>query len=180
MSKKPEIILDFNNRNFKAPVLAKTILDNDLVNELMAFAFDKDQLVSNRAMWVVTHCASIDPERIKPFHTKLITHLKDKEIHSGVVRSILHIFQKQPVPKKWESFVLDKCFEYAQNPSEPIAVRAFAMTVIYNISTPYPELLLELSVVLSHLITVDESAGIKARARNILKDIAKLKFKQQW
>lgn len=177
MHKKTNIILDFNNRNFKAPLLAKTIMDNNMENELMSFALDKDQLVSNRAMWVVTHCADMEPDRFKPFHVKFINHLKHKGIHSGVVRSILRIFQEQPVPKKMESFVLDKCFEYAQNPSEAIAVRAFAMTVIYNISKPYPELLNELSAVLTHLISYDESAGIKARAKNILKDITKLKTK---
>lgn len=177
MRKKQGIILDFNNRDFKAPLLAKTILENNMENELISFALDKDPLVSNRAMWVVTHCSDIDPMRIKPFHIKLIKHLKNEEIHSGVVRSIMRIFQNQPVPKKMESFVLDKCFEYVQNPSEAIAVRAFAMTLIYNIAKPYPELLNELSVVLTHLSSFDESAGIKVRSRNILKDIAKLKSK---
>jgi hypothetical protein len=178
VQKNPAIILDFNNRNFKAPALAKLILDNKLENELLAFAFDKDPLVSNRAMWVVTHCSDLEPSRIKPFHAKLISHLKQKGIHSGVLRSILHIFQSQKVPKKWETFLLDKCFEYVQNPSEAIAVRAFAMTVIYNISKPYPELLTELSAVLSQLIAVDESAAVKARSRNILKVIANNKYKK--
>ncbi|MES2567522.1 MAG: hypothetical protein V4565_11680 [Bacteroidota bacterium] len=178
MQKKPDIIIDFTNRNFNANKLAREILDNRSESELISFAIDKDPLISNRAMWVVTHCADIDPSRIKPFYVKLINHLKFKEIPSGNVRSILRIFQNQPVPKKFESFVLDKCFEYLQNPSEAIAVRVFAMTVAFNISISYPELLNELLAVLSHLRSFDESAGIKSRSRKILKDIDKLKSKK--
>ena len=167
----------FENRNFNVQELAKTILENKLENELLVYALSDNQLVSNRAIWVLTHCADMEPERIKSFHEILINHLKNKNLHSGVVRSVLRIFQEQPVPKKYESFMLDKCFEYIKNPSEAIAVRVFAMTVVYNISKPYPELLNELSIVLNHLNIEEESAGIINRAKHTLKDIAKLKSK---
>jgi hypothetical protein len=165
----------FENRNFNALELAKTILKNNIENELLVYALNKNQMLSNRAMWVLSHCADLDFERIKPFQVKLINHLKNKNIHSGVIRSVLRIFQEQPIPKKHESFMIDKCFEYIKNPKEAIAVRAFAMTVVYNISKPYPELLSELSIVLTHLNIEHESAGIINRAKNTLKNIAKLK-----
>lgn len=165
----------FENRNFNAKELAKTILANHLENQLLILALeDKDELLSNRAVWVLTHCSDLDSERIKPFHTKLINHLKNKHIHSGVVRSVLRIFQNNQVPKKMESFMLDKCFEYIKNPTEAIAPRAFAMTVAFNISKPYPELLNELAIVLTHLNMTHESAAINARARITLKAIAKI------
>ena len=164
----------FENRNFNAKELAKTILANNLEEKLLISALDKDDLVSNRAMWVLTHCSDLDSNRIKPFHVKLINHLKNKHIHSGVVRSILRIFQNNPVPKKMESFMLDRCFDYIKNPSEAIAPRAFAMTVAFNISKPYPELLHELSILLNEISIIDESAGVKNRAKNTLKEIAKI------
>lgn len=178
---KPKIeinhILDFENRNFKAPELAKTILDNNLENELLILALDNNQLISNRAMWVLNHCNDLEFDRIKPFYVKLINHLKNKNLHSGVIRSILRMFQSYPVPKKLEAFILDKCFEYLKNPSESIAVRAFAMTVALNISKPYPELLNELSIVLNHLSATEQSAGLINRTKNTLKGITKLKLK---
>lgn len=167
----------FENRNFNAQELAKTILENKLENELLIYALSDNQLISNRAIWVLTHCADIEPERIRPFHEILINHLKKNKLHSGVVRSIVRIFQTQPVPEKLQSFMLDKCYDFIKNPSEAIAVRAFAMTVVFNISKPYPELLNELSIVLSHLNIEEESAGIINRAKHTLKDIAKLKLK---
>lgn len=171
-------ILDFKNRNFKAPVLAKTILSKNLEKELLVFALDKDQLISNRAIWVLNHCADIEPDRIKLFHSKLISHLKNKNLHNGVIRSVLRIIRNHPVPKKQESFMLDKCLEYIKNPSEAIAVRAFAMPVAFNIAKPYPELLNELEIILRNFNIAEESAGIKVTIRNTLNKIAKLKVKQ--
>lgn len=164
----------FENRNFNPKELAKTILVNHLEHKLLILALDKDEMISNRAMWVLNHCADLDFERIKPFHTKLINHLKNKKIHSGVIRSILRIFQNQTIPKKLESFMLDKCLEYIKNPSQAIAARAFAMTVALNISKPYPELLNELTIILTHLNITEESAAVNARAKMTLKAIAKI------
>ncbi len=181
MSSKSNIDLDsvFENRNFNPAELAESILLNHMENKLLILALDKDQAISNRAMWVLSHCADIDADRIKPFHSKLINHLKNKSLYSGVIRSILRIFQTQDVPKKLETFMLDKSFDYIKNPKEAIAVRAFAMTVAFNISKPYSELLHELSMVLSNLNYAQESAGIKNRATHTLKDIAKLNTKHQ-
>lgn len=175
LKNKIDISSIFENRNFNAQELAKTILFEKLENELLVYALSTNQLVSNRAIWVLTHCADMEPERIKPFHEILIKHLKNKKLHSGVVRSILRIFQTQAVPKKLQSFVLDKCYDFIKNPSEAIGVRVFAMTVAFNISKPYPELLNELAIVLNHLNIGEESAGIKNRAKHTLNAIAKLK-----
>lgn len=171
---KIDITLIFDNRNFKAPELAKTILANNLENELLVLSLDNNSILSNRAMWVLNHCADLDFERVKPFHVKLINHLKNKNLYSGVIRSILRMFRKHPVPKKLESFMLDACFGYIKNPAEAIAVRIYAMTIIFNISKPYPELLNELLIVLNHLNLTEESAAIRSRAKNTVKEINKI------
>lgn len=177
LKNKIDISSVFENRNFNAKELAQTILLYHQEKELLTYALNENQLISNRAIWVLTHCADLEPERIKPFHEVLINHLKNKKLHSGVVRSIVRIFQTQAVPKKLQSFMLDKCYEFIKNPAEAIAVRAFAMTVVFNISKPYPELLNELAIVLNHLNITEESAGIKNRAKHTLQNIAKLKAK---
>ncbi|MBI3520289.1 MAG: hypothetical protein HY062_13160 [Bacteroidetes bacterium] len=167
----------FETRDFKAPELAKAVLLNHQEKELLGLALDSDQVISNRAMWVLNHCADLDANRIKPFQEKLISHLKNKHLHSGVVRSILRMFREQPIPKTLESFMLDKCFNYLKNPAEAIAVRVFAMTIVLNISKPYPELLNELSIILHHINANEESPAMRARVRHTLKEIQKTKPK---
>ena len=100
LKNKIDISSVFENRNFNAKELAQTILLYHQEKELLTYALNENQLISNRAIWVLTHCADLEPERIKPFHEVLINHLKNKKLHSGVVRSIVRIFQTQAVPKK--------------------------------------------------------------------------------
>ena len=163
-----------DTRTFKAPELAKEILKDGMEKELAALALDKDQTVSSRALWVLGYCDEMEPERIKSFHAQLIPNLKNKNLHPGVVRGTLRFFQKHPVPKKHESFMLDLCYRYLKNPSEAIAVRAFSITVIYNISKPYPELLQELLMVLNELSPHEDGAAMRSRIKNTTKVIHKL------
>lgn len=162
-------------RGFKAPDLAKRVLKNQLLGELVDCALDKDHLLSSRAMWVLGHCSDSDYNSIKIYHDRLIQNLENPGLHNGVIRNTLRLYQKHPVPEKHHAFLLDTCYGYIKDPSEAIAVRAFAMTIVFSISKPYPELLDELSMVLRHPHTDEESPGIRSRSRNILKEIDKLK-----
>jgi len=161
-------------RTFSAPVLAKKVLEHQLLPELIELALEKDHLLSSRAMWVLGHCSDQDYDSLKPYHAKLIKNLEEKELHNGVIRNTLRLFQQHPVPQVYESFLLDKCYRYINDPAEAIAVRAFAIRIVFNISKPYPELLTELYTVLNHLNVYDEPPGIKSRVKNTIKDINKL------
>lgn len=172
---KDELLPDI--REFKAPALAQKIINSNQINQLVALAFEKDHLLSSRAMWVLAHCSDLDYESTKPYHVKLVNNLKQKNLHNGVIRNTLRLFQKHDVPKKTESFVLDKCFEYIKNSAEAIAVRAFAITVVFNIAKPYPELLNELLIVLNHLSETEDGPGIRSRVKNTIKAIHKLNKK---
>ena len=170
---KDELLPDI--REFKAPALAKKIINSNQISDLVSLAFEKDHLLSSRAMWVLGHCSDLDYDCIKPYHIKLVNNLKQKDLHNGVIRNTLRLFQKQPVPQKTESFILDKCLEYIKNPAEAIAVRAFAITVVFNIAKPYPELINELLIVLNHLSETEDGPGIRSRVKNTIKAIHKLK-----
>ncbi len=177
MKIKEELLAEI--RVFKAPELAKQILKSHQITELIKLALEKDPLLSSRAMWVLSHCSDIDPSCVKPYYSTFILNLKNKPLHDGVIRGTLRLFQEQDVPTKHQSFMIDKCYEYVKNPSEAIAIRSFAITVIYQISKPYPELLHELKLLLTHLSTNDSSPGMKSKLKKTLglieKDIRRIK-----
>ena len=162
-------------RSFKAPGLARQVIKQDLLNELVTCALNSDQLLSSRAMWVLAHCSDIDYDTIKPYHDRLIKNLAKAGLHNGVIRNTLRLYQQHPVPEKHHAFLLDKCYEYIRDPAEAIAVRSFAINVVFRISKPYPELLDELRAVLMHQNVSEELAGIRSRVTNTLKAIAKLR-----
>lgn len=169
---KSELINDI--RSFKAPELAKYVLTHELISDLINYSLDRDYLLSSRAMWVLGHVSDVDNSLIPPYYSKLILNLKNKDLHNGVIRNTLRLFQKYKVPKKHETFMLDKCYEYITNPKEAIAVRAFAITVVFNISKPFPELLNELKLILNEVNKQEEAPGIKSRVKNTLKNIDKV------
>lgn len=165
-------------RGFKAPDLAKQVLRENSVAELIDCALSDDQLLSSRAMWVLGHCSDLDSQAVEPYYNVLIENLEKPGLHNGVVRNTLRLFQEQVPPEKYQTFLLDKCYGYISDPAEAIAVRAFAIRVVYLIAEAYPELLSELKTVLSHLPEQEESPGIRSRVRNTLKAIAKLQKKK--
>jgi hypothetical protein len=166
-----------NINSFNPKRIAQLVVADNLMNELVKFCLDKDHLISSRAACVLGYCFEVDKKMVIPYFDKLIDNLKNEHLHNGVIRNTLRLFQKHPVPQKKESQMLDMCYGYINDSGEAIAVRAFAMTVIYNISLPYPELLLELKGVLIHINHPEESAGIKSRIKNTLNQIEKLSKK---
>ena len=56
------------------------------------------------------------------------------------------------------------------SPNEPIAVKAFSMTVIFNLSKKYPDIVPELKASIEYLMP-NASAGIKSRSNKILRAI---------
>jgi hypothetical protein len=171
MKLKEELLAEI--RVFKAPELAIQILKSHQLSGLVKLALEKDPLLSSRSMWVLSHCSDINPLCVKPYYSTLILNLKNKRLHDGVIRCTLRLFQEQKVPIKHQSFLIDKCYEYVKNPTEAIAIRSFAITVIYQISKPYPELLHELKLLLLHLSNNDASPGMKSKLKNTLKLIEK-------
>ena len=163
------------NLNFFNPKkIAVQVVENNLIIELLNLCFNKDYLISSRATWILWHCFVLDKKTVIPYLDLLIDNLKNEDLHNGVIRNTLRLFQNYAVPPKKEMQMLDLCHRYVRDNRQAIAVRAFAMTVIYNISLPYPELIMELKGVLISINHPEESAGIKSRIKSTLSKIEKL------
>ncbi len=168
------ILFTDNFTDVKINDVAAYVLKHHKEKELIALALHSDKQLSSRANWAVWHCANIEYNRMVPFHDHLILNLKNKNLHDGVVRNTLRLFQNYPTPKKHHTLLLSICFNYLTNPIVAIAIRVFSMTIIFNISKPYPELLHELKICLMHVIETENSFGILSRAKKVLNQINKI------
>jgi len=74
------------------------------------------------------------------------------------------------IPESLAGLTTDICFRLLQNHKEPIAVKAYAMTIIYNLSQQYPEISDELVLTIEDLLPFG-SPGIKSRGMKIIKAI---------
>ncbi len=165
-------------RLFNPKKIAQHVVENKLIKDLIQLCFSHDHLICSRAAWILWFCFELDKKMVIPYVGQLIDNLNNKNIHHAVIRNTLRLFQQQPVPPNHESKMLDMCYKYIQDSSQTIAVRAFAMTVNFNICKSYPELLVELKSILQHLNHPEESPGIKSRIKNTLLNIDKLLTKK--
>lgn len=125
--------------------------------------------VSQRAAWPLSVCIEHHPELILPHLTAVLKLLDRKDMHEAVTRNVVRLLQYVDLPKRYFGKVAGTCFELL-DPKEPIAVRAFSMTVLANIAAHEPDLKKELRIVIEDQLPY-ASAGFRARARKVLKSI---------
>jgi len=138
---------------------------------LMELFFATEIQLTQRSAWVMSHCAHNNPQLITPYLNKLINNLF-KPVSDAVKRNTLRILQMIHIPEPLWGETLELCFNYLESNSETIAIRAFAMTVAYNISQHVPEIKPELKTLIEDII-VYGSPGLKSRGTKILKQLEK-------
>ena len=130
---------------------------------LMDLFFDKDYRVAQRAAWVVSHCYDQNPALVEPYLSKMVLNL-GKEISIAVKRNTVRILQFIEIPEELMGDLADCCFKFLNDPKEPIAIKVFSMTIIWNISKVYPELQAELKMAIEDRLPYG-SAGFKSRGK---------------
>ena len=139
--------------------------------QLMNFFFSNDNRLSQRSAWVMSHCVDKNTTLIEPYIDKLVKNLYATN-DDATKRNTLRILQLVDIPEPLWGELLEKCFEYLESNDEAIAIRAFSMTVAYNISNDVPEIKPELKAVIEEII-IYGSAGLKSRGKTILNKLAK-------
>lgn len=90
--------------------------------------------------------------------------------HQGIQRDLWRALSFVKIEESIAGEVYDTASKMITSQMHPIANRAHAMLCAFNISQQYPELQEELKTILLG-ISPEDSAGIKARAKNILKKL---------
>ncbi len=122
--------------------------------------------IPQRAAWVFSTVAEKHQWLIKPYISKLIELLPTFK-HWGIQRCILFVYEKIEIPENKMGEMFEICYNYVNNAKVPVAVRVFAMQILYNISLKEPDLQNEIKLLIeSHLDT--GSAGYLSRAKKIL------------
>lgn len=135
--------------------------------ELMKLFFEGEYRLTQRAAWPMSYCAELHPELIRPYLPKLLGGLSRDDQHDAVKRNVLRLLQYIEIPRRLAGRIYTRCLELIDDPDEPIAVRAFAMTVAARIAKSEPDLLNELRLVVSkHLPR--STAAFRVRAKKIL------------
>ena len=105
--------------------------------ELMSIFFEGEYRLTQRAAWPISFCAERRPELIGPYLEKLVDQLPRTDIHDAVKRNVVRLLQNVEIPKKLLGKVYSHSLDLIDEINEPVAVRAFALTVFSESLKPW-------------------------------------------
>ncbi len=153
----------------KERVLALTVgnsMPEELATSLWEMTMRNEHPLSWRAMWFLEHLGADNHEILRPYLKLIVAEFLNFKF-DGQRRSALKILQMFPVTDYDYGVVLNFCFDIILSNNEPIAVRSFAMQIVFDIAMVEPELKPELKEVIK-LILPENSKGIQSKARKLL------------
>jgi len=147
--------------------------DKKKMKALMSFFLDNkwEWRFNQWAAWPVGYIGRKYPKLIIPYFEDLI-RVMDNPSHNAVLRNTIRILEDIEVPEKYEGEIYQRCFVFLNDPDQPIAIRCFSMSVVFNIAKKYPDLKNELIASLE-LHMPYGSAGFKSRGNKILNYLSK-------
>jgi len=122
--------------------------------------------------WTLNHYYEAFPH-LPSRQQKLIWTFLQETKHDGIKRDLWRILSCVSLDEDLAGEVFESSLRHIPSQHHPIAVRAHAMKTALNIAQSYPELGQELKLVFE-LLKDEDSAGIRARAKNYLKEIKKI------
>ena len=172
--------MDISNELLKYQVQSKqqalavaecAIASDSAMEELIRCLLSDDVRLTQRAAWSVSWVAQKRTASIKPYIGLLINQLDKPLSHNAIIRNSLRILQNIEIPDVYHGQLLNVCFNFIQNRETAIAVKAFSLQVLFNLSSRYPEIKNELKLIIEENMDY-ESAAFRSKGKHIL---AKLK-----
>ena len=148
--------------------------DEELFAQLVNLAHSGELPLAPRAAWAMTSCCDNYPFLILP-HLKTIVNNFSKHVHPGITRSVFRSLCMVDIPEKYAGKLYMLCQNYFENKEVPVAIRVFALQIMFNITEQEPDLKPELALLIENIITFDSNAGISNRGKKLLKKLKQFK-----
>lgn len=137
--------------------------------KIVALVRLNEPVIAQRASWVVSHCAESAPKSVESYLPDLLKNLRRPEaVHDAVRRNTLRAASLIEIPDDIAGLAVDLSFEYLTSSTEPVAVKAYAMTIVQRLSEREPVLAEELRLHLAGTIPGSDKPAFRARARKVL------------
>lgn len=126
--------------------------------ELFHLFLTGEYRVNQRAAWPVSYCVIAHPAFIKKNFDKLLENLKKPDLHNSIKRNSIRLLQHVDIPETYQGEIMEICFKYVESPTEAVAIKAFSLTVLENLSKKYPEIFTGAKIINSTTITTSNSS----------------------
>lgn len=143
--------------------------DSSKFKELVELFLGEEYRISQRSAMVLAKCTDAYPDLIEPHLDRLILNLKNPVI-DAVKRNTIRTLQDVYIPDHLLGEAADILFNIMMDRKEPIAIKVFTMTTLYNICEREPELANELKIIIEDQLPYG-STGFKNRGLKTLKKL---------
>jgi hypothetical protein len=144
--------------------------DKERFAGLMELFLKGEYRITQRAAWPLSYCVRAHPELIGPYFKVLLDNLGKEKVHGAVIRNTMRLLQDVAIPKKFHGRVMSLCFDFIQSPETAIAVKAFSLTVLEHLAGEYPDILVELKLIIREQWE-QATPAFRSRAQKILKNM---------
>jgi len=135
--------------------------------ELMKLFFEGEYRITQRAAWPMSYCVRKHPQLINPYVKKLLDKLANPKEGDAVLRNTVRLLQDVEVPEKFHGKLMTVCFDFIQTNETAVAIKAFSLTILKNLSKKYPDIIPEVKTIIEERWD-NETAAFRARAKNFL------------
>ncbi len=143
------------------------------LEKIISLMLNDHDPVPPRAAWVAEIISAENPGLIEPWIPAIIEKM-NAFTHPGTRRNTLKILERHKVEDEdLQGLLIETCFQWISDRKKTTAVKVFAMQIIANYLTDYPELGYELSEIIREQFP-DSSPGFKNRGQKILDYIQKV------
>lgn len=168
-----EVLVDSSRRLIEI-ISSEVGNDKKLFIELLDYCYLEEKQYSNRASRVVYFCCIDYPHLFFENADRIINQfysLKDKSVTRNLL-GIVFQYINEIKDEEQEGKIADLCFTWLTNPKEPIALRYYAMKILFQLTKRYPEIIHEFIAILENVL-IDGSTGLKNHANKLLKILHK-------
>lgn len=145
--------------------------DKNALNEIINLIYTAKHPINQRAAGVLETVSRIHPELIEATMNKFIDTFQDFGI-AGIRRNLMKMFTRFNYNDSQKARLINIGFSCLTEKKESIAVKAYAMEVLFNISQSIPEIKQELILIIEDGMYW-ETAAWKARGRKMLGKLLK-------
>jgi hypothetical protein len=139
-------------------------------DELFNLFLNSEYRINQRAAWPLSYCVIDHPHFISKHFSRLVKNLHKPGIHDSVKRNTVRLLQHIVIPKKFHGEIMDICFHYIGSPGEPVAIKAFSLSILQDLSEQYPEIKSEIRLIIEERWP-HETAAFRTRAKKFLKTL---------
>lgn len=140
------------------------------LDALMKLALDDSEDRNWRAAWMVDKIHEKHPELVIPY-LPVMTDFVMTTKNAGKKRHLLKLISLHELPQDKMGELLNFSIDTFTSANEPIAVRAHAMQVLYQVALKEPDFAPELIELIQQEMEYHSSAGISARGKKIIQKL---------